>query len=237
LGAGGLNREVLQYEFIHYESFRDYISDTTKKNKAIVFLDYFLDKDKKTSINFINQIEAEILVGFSSWLEFSDVIKKKATESHRFAEVYSVQKIKETLENHQLGELLHKILIAFTVMKLQDIVSQIHIPLTKITGYALKLNHPNGGDKAYMFKKHLGYTQDNYAFLLTQIEEMVLTTDAIAQRAFGSERPSNEHGRIFQVDLQILGNYQGQKETVRTGWIVKRNSNIAQLTTLYIIER
>ncbi|WP_017295022.1 DUF6883 domain-containing protein [Geminocystis herdmanii] len=115
-------------------------------------------------------------------------------------------------------------------MKLKDIVSQIHIPLTKITGYALKLNHPSGRDKAYMFKKHLGYTQDNYAFLIEQIEEMALTANAI-------ECPSNEHGRIFQVDLQIFGNYEGQKETVRTGWIVKPESNIAQLTTLYIIER
>lgn len=115
-------------------------------------------------------------------------------------------------------------------MKLSEIVSQIYIPLMKITGYALKLNHPYGGDKAYMFKKHLGYTQDDYAFLLQQIEKKVLTADAI-------ERPSNQHGRIFQVDLQILGNYEGQKEIVRTGWIVKPNSSIAQLTTLYIIER
>ncbi|NCO76690.1 MAG: hypothetical protein GW795_16120 [Cyanobacteria bacterium] len=115
-------------------------------------------------------------------------------------------------------------------MKLKDIVSEIYIPIKKITGYALKLNHPNGGDKAYMFKRHLGYTQDNYAFLLAQIEEKALIEDTI-------ERPPNEHGRIFQVDLQILGNYEGQKEIVRTGWIIKPNSNIAQLTTLYIIER
>lgn len=115
-------------------------------------------------------------------------------------------------------------------MKLKDVVSEIYIPIKKITGYALKLNHPSGGDKAYMFKRHLGYTQDNYSFLLTQIEEKALTENAI-------ERPSNEHGRIFQVDLQILGNYEGQQETVRTGWIVKPNSNIARLTTLYIIER
>lgn len=115
-------------------------------------------------------------------------------------------------------------------MKLIDIVSEIYIPIKKITDYALKLNHPSGGDKAYMFKKHLGYTQDNYFYLVTQIKEMALIANAI-------ERPPNEHGRIFQVDLKILGNDEEQKETVRTGWIVKPNSNIAQLTTLYIIER
>jgi hypothetical protein len=47
----------------------------------------------------------------------------------------------------------------------------------------------------------------------------------------------NDYGRIFQVDLEILGNYEGQKERVRTGWIVKFNTSVAQLTTLYIIER
>lgn len=115
-------------------------------------------------------------------------------------------------------------------MKLLDIVSQVYIPLSKITGYALNLNHPYGGDKAYMFKEHLGYTQDNYGFLKQQIEEKALIANAL-------ERPSNQHGRIFQVDLEILGNYEGQKEKVRTGWIIKPNSNVAQLTTLYIIER
>lgn len=113
-------------------------------------------------------------------------------------------------------------------MKLQNIVSKIYIPLEKITAYALNLNHPYGGDKAYMFKEYLGYIEDNYGFLKHQIETNVLIANAIELR-------SNQYGRIFQVDLEILGNYEGQKEKVRTGWIVKHKSNIAQLTTLYII--
>ncbi len=115
-------------------------------------------------------------------------------------------------------------------MRLRDIVSQINIPIAKVTSYALNVNHPVGGDKAYMFRKHLGYTQDNYQFLIEQIEGKVLTALAV-------ELEPNQYGRIFQVDLEILGSNQGQKEKVRTGWIIKPNSNIAQLTTLYIIER
>ncbi len=115
-------------------------------------------------------------------------------------------------------------------MKLENIVTAISIPPNKIPKYALNLNHPIGGDKAYMFQRHLGYTQDNYSFLEKQIQEKALTANAV-------ERQPNEYGRIFQVDLEILGNYQGQKETVRTGWIVKPDSNLAQLTTLYILER
>lgn len=84
------------------------------------------------------------------------------------------------------------------IMKLLDIVSGIYLPISKITGYALNINHPVGGDKAYMFRKHLGYTQDNYQFLLQQIEEKALTADAV-------ELKPNQYGRIFQVDLEILG--------------------------------
>ena len=50
-------------------------------------------------------------------------------------------------------------------MKLQDIVTDIFIPPAKIPKYALNTNHPLGGDKAYMFQRHLGYNQDNYSFL------------------------------------------------------------------------
>ena len=115
-------------------------------------------------------------------------------------------------------------------MKLQNIVAGVFIPPNKIPKYALNTNHPIGGDKAYMFQRHLGYTQDNYSFLEQQIKQKALTANAV-------ERQPNQYGRIFQVDLEILGNYEGQKETVRTGWIVKPNSSLAQLTTLYIIER
>lgn len=115
-------------------------------------------------------------------------------------------------------------------MKLEDFVTEIYIPIQKITTYALNPNHPVGGDKAYLFEKYLGYTQNNYSFLKQQIEEKVLKARAL-------EITPKGFGRLFQVDLDILGNYQGQKEKVRTGWIIKSNRNIAQLTTLYIIER
>ena len=115
-------------------------------------------------------------------------------------------------------------------MKLQDIVSDIFIPPNKIPKYALNPNHPIGGDKAYMFQRYLGYTQDNYSFLEQQIREQALTANAV-------ERQPNNYGRIFQVDLEILGNYREQKEKIRTGWIVKFNTTVAQLTTLCIIGR
>jgi len=48
--------------------------------------------------------------------------------------------------------------------------------------------------------------------------------------------PHNDQRPKEVAKIEILGNYEGQKEKVRTGWIVKFNSTVAQLTTLYIIE-
>lgn len=115
-------------------------------------------------------------------------------------------------------------------MKLIDIVSTLYIPIQKITDYALDLNNPNSKDKAFMFHQHLGYSQDNYQYLIEQIESKALEKDAIP-------KDIDEYGARYQIDLEILGNYEGQKEIVRTGWIVRPNSNVAQLTTLYITRK
>lgn len=64
-------------------------------------------------------------------------------------------------------------------MKLKDIASEIYIPIRKITNYALDLENPNSKDKALMFDKYLGYSQDNYQYLIEQIERQVLEKDAI----------------------------------------------------------
>lgn len=109
-------------------------------------------------------------------------------------------------------------------MKLKDIVSDIYIPIRKITKYALDPQNVNSKNKAFMFQKHLGYTQDNYQFLLEQIKEKALTENAIPKE-------KDEYGDRYQVDLEILGNHEQQKEIIRTGWIVRPNTNIAQLTT------
>jgi hypothetical protein len=39
------------------------------------------------------------------------------------------------------------------------------------------------------------------------------------------------------IDLEISGIQAEQKETVRTGWIVEHNSNVARLVTLYVRKR
>ena len=57
-----------------------------------------------------------------------------------------------------------------------------------------------------------------------------LETEAILQF-------KDEHGERYQVDLEIIGIEEGQKETVRTGWIVEHKLNTARLVTLYVRKR
>lgn len=114
-------------------------------------------------------------------------------------------------------------------MKLGDIVSRVVIAPRKLTDYALNPDNPKGADKAVMFQRYLGFTKDNYEPLLEQISEQALETEAIVGRA-------DEHGQRYQVDLEIIG-IEGQREIVRTGWIVEPDSEVARLVTLCVRKR
>lgn len=115
-------------------------------------------------------------------------------------------------------------------MKLQEIVERIFIDPRKLTTYALDPSSLKGVNKAIMFQKHLGFTQDNYQLLLNQIQDKVMDNEAVIGTC-------NEYGQQYQVDVLINGIAIGQQEIVRTGWIVKPNENFARLTTAYIRRR
>ncbi len=115
-------------------------------------------------------------------------------------------------------------------MKLGEIISQIVIDPRKLTEYALNPDHPKGADKAIMFQRHLGFTKDNYNLLLEQISTQALEAEATFQF-------SDEQGDRYQVDLEIIGTQEGQKEIIRTGWLVQTNLNTARLITLYVRKR
>jgi hypothetical protein len=112
-------------------------------------------------------------------------------------------------------------------MKLGDVVNDVVVAPRKLTEYALNPDNPIGADKAVMFQRHLGFTKDNYEALLEQISAQALEAEAIVGIA-------DEHGQRYQVDLEIIGVEQGQREIVRTGWIVEPDSEAARLVTLYV---
>lgn len=114
-------------------------------------------------------------------------------------------------------------------MKLGDIVTRLVIDSRKLTEYALNPDNPVGADKAVMFRRHLGFTRDNYESLLEQISAQSLEAEAILGR-------TDEHGQRYRVDFEIIGT-QGQQEIVRTAWIVEPDSDTARLVTLYVRRR
>jgi filamentous hemagglutinin len=114
-------------------------------------------------------------------------------------------------------------------MKLGDIVSRVVVDARKLTDYVLNPDNPIGRHKALIFERSLGFTKDNYASLLQQIETCVLDAEAYLQR-------TDQHGQHYRVDLEIIGT-EGQREIVRTGWLVAPGSDEARLVTLYALRR
>jgi hypothetical protein len=78
-----------------------------------------------------------------------------------------------------------------------------------------------------MFQKHLGYSQQNYQALLTQIQNKALDTEAIPNL-------EDKYGTRYQVDIIIQGSKPEQTENVRTAWLIPPNSKQARLITAYI---
>ena len=111
-------------------------------------------------------------------------------------------------------------------MKLSDIVNRVVIDPRKLIDYALDPDAPWGRHKATVFKRSLGFTQENYADLLTQIEGKVLESEATFHSA-------DEFGRRYTVDLLIRGT-EGREAIVRTGWLVSPGADEAYLVTLYV---
>jgi filamentous hemagglutinin len=110
-------------------------------------------------------------------------------------------------------------------MKLKELVSHLVIDPRKLTEYALNLDNPVGSDKAVIFQRRLGFSQENYQLLLAQISAKTLDAAVLGL--------NDKHGHRYTVDLEILA-AQGQQGIVRTGWIVEQGSNGGRLVTLFV---
>jgi hypothetical protein len=115
-------------------------------------------------------------------------------------------------------------------VKLREIVGQAEINPQKFTSYVLNPGSLKGADKAFMFEQYLGFTQQNYQSLLTQIQAKVMESEVIVGDC-------DQYGQRYQVDILIEGIEIGQQEIVRTGWIIKPNEEVARLVTAYIRRR
>jgi filamentous hemagglutinin len=63
-------------------------------------------------------------------------------------------------------------------VKLGEIVRRVNVDPRKLTEYALNPQAPWGRHKAIVFERALGFTRENYADLLIQIERRALEAEA-----------------------------------------------------------
>jgi hypothetical protein len=111
---------------------------------------------------------------------------------------------------------------------LADVVRRAVIDPHKLMEYALNPQAPRGRHKALVFARVLGYTRDNYARLLQQLEAQALEAEVHlhSQDAFG---------RRYTADMPIEGP-AGQRAIVRTGWLVPMGADEGRLITLWVKE-
>jgi YD repeat-containing protein len=95
----------------------------------------------------------------------------------------------------------------------------------KLTDYALNIDHPVGGNKAQVFESVLGFKKSNADDLLTQLRQGVINNTPTIGKV-------DQYGARFTVDIPVVGPINSG--TVRTGWIYKADTNIPELTTLFV---
>jgi hypothetical protein len=107
------NIEKNQLSFRHFDTISAFRS-AKLANIFILFLDFFLSKDKDYGTTVIPEIECEHLICFSSMKQMSDHMYEIAAKigPPRIQHVYSVQKIKSQIDNYQLKQVLKEILCA-----------------------------------------------------------------------------------------------------------------------------
>ena len=96
----------------------------------------------------------------------------------------------------------------------------------KITESALNPEHPVGGNKAKVFESALGYNQSNADDLMRQIYDKLPSNEAVLGKL-------DQYGQRYTVDISITGP-NGKTVNVRTGWIIKSDSNVPELTTIFV---
>lgn len=103
----------------------------------------------------------------------------------------------------------------------------IEIPPAKLTEYALNPEHIDGKHKAKVFESALGYTLDNYQDLIDNVYKNINNFPVV-------QIGNNEQGKLYRCDITITGP-NGRTAVVRTGWIMKKETDFYRLTTIFVL--
>ncbi|MFI3254444.1 MAG: phage minor head protein [Eubacteriales bacterium] len=105
-------------------------------------------------------------------------------------------------------------------------LDKICVPVGKLTGYSLNMNHKGGKNKAFRLKEKLGYDLTNYEHLLDNIISNVNKHQALEKGDLG-------YGMRYEVIIPMTGP-NGQNANVLTGWIDSDETGEMSLTNVYI---
>lgn len=102
---------------------------------------------------------------------------------------------------------------------------QAEVPLEKLRDYSLNPLHDEGKHKARVFLAAMGFTQDN----AEELRALVLDAAHHREAVKGKLLP---HGQMYVLDFPA----QGLREiiTIRTAWIVERDTDFPRLITCYV---
>ncbi len=100
------------------------------------------------------------------------------------------------------------------------------VDIRKLTDYCLNSAHEIGQHKARIFEKFLDLTAENAEELKYAPLVAVTCNEAQAGRF-------DKFGQRYTVDFELeLG---AKKATVRSGWIIKTNTDFPHLTTCFVL--
>jgi hypothetical protein len=104
-------------------------------------------------------------------------------------------------------------------------VADAVIEESKLRGYALNVDHPDGGDKARHFQTSLDIGADDWQYLAAQLKEGLATAHTHRVRA-------NQYGVSYHCVVEVVG-LNGRRRPVLCAWQIKSNG-APRLVTAYI---
>jgi hemerythrin-like domain-containing protein len=99
------------------------------------------------------------------------------------------------------------------------------VPIEKIRDYCLDPEHDEGKHKAKVFRALFGFTQEDAEGLQAMIVEAAQMNVAVQGKTLS-------HGQMYVLDFPAQS-LRGEV-TIRTAWIVERNTDFARLVTCYV---
>ncbi|MDE0189746.1 MAG: hypothetical protein OXQ90_00175 [Gammaproteobacteria bacterium] len=110
-------------------------------------------------------------------------------------------------------------------MKLPNGLQAI-IDRRKLDDYCLSPTHPDGRNKARVFKLALGLDQTNATVLLQALRSAAIRSDAKHGKV-------DQYGRRYTVDFEFHGPTGVAK--IRSPWIIGKGEDAPRLTTCYVL--